>query len=68
MKEAIYCPNSITVNLRPDLDKFIRELSKDLQVSMNKIINDAIDDYMKAMKGEYEHYVSTHPKEQNPSS
>lgn len=49
---AIYSPNNITVNLRPDLEKFVRELSKEFEVSMNKIINDAIDDYMKAMKGD----------------
>ena len=49
MKERTYCESSITVNLRPELDKFIRQLSKDLEVPMNRIINDAVDDYMKLM-------------------
>ena len=47
---ATNCPKSITVNLRPELDKFIRRSSKQRKVSMNEIINQAVQQYRERSK------------------
>lgn len=42
---AALSQKSITVNLRPDLDKYVRTLSKRMKVSMNELINEAVSQY-----------------------
>lgn len=39
------CQRSITVNLRPELDEYVRRSSKSRGVSMNEIMNQAVDMY-----------------------
>lgn len=45
-KRAIYKPQSITVNLTPESDKKLRELSKKSGKSMNEIVNEAVREYL----------------------
>lgn len=49
---AALSQKSITVNLRPDLDKFVRTSSKRMKVSMNELINEAVNQYRIRQKEE----------------
>lgn len=40
--KATYASRSITVNLTPELDKYVRTRSKRTKKSMNEIINKAV--------------------------
>ena len=42
---AVNSPRSITVNLRYDLDSYVRTSSKQRNMSMNEIINKAVQYY-----------------------
>lgn len=52
MKTSKYKTQSVTVNLKPELDDFVRDFSKALGISMNELINNAVESYMIQMKGE----------------
>ena len=52
MKTSKYKTQSVTVNLKPELDDFVRDFSKALEISMNELINNAVESYMIQMKGE----------------
>ncbi len=54
MKTSKYKTQSVTVNLKPELDDFVRDFSKALEISMNELINNAVESYMIQMKGEPE--------------
>lgn len=49
---AINSPKSITVNLRPDLDSYVRRASKKRNISMNELINQAVKQYRIRQKEE----------------
>ena len=49
-KPAIYKPQSITVNLTPESDKKLRELSKKSGKSMNAIVNEAVRIYLEGSR------------------
>lgn len=42
---SVNSPKSITVNLRHDLDSYVRTSSKQRNMSMNEIINKAVQYY-----------------------
>lgn len=49
---AKFSQRSITVNLRPALDKYVRISSRQRNMSMNEIINEAVNQYRIRQKEE----------------
>lgn len=47
MNKSTYCQRSVTINLRPELDEYLRRKAEQENKSMNRIVNDAIESYMK---------------------
>lgn len=47
MNKAIYCSKSVTINLRPELDEYLRRKAEQENKSMNLIVNEAIASYKK---------------------
>ena len=47
---ALLSPKSITVNLRPDLDDYVRRAAKQRKISMNELINQAVQHYRSRSK------------------